>query len=52
MPQLSPLNWIFLFVLFWVAIFTISVMIWWVKKVYFSPEISKRFEIKENKWNW
>nr|WPR14733.1 ATP synthase F0 subunit 8 [Pseudomphala latericea] len=52
MPQLSPLNWIFLFVLFWVAVFSVSIMIWWSKKIYFSPESQKKAVVQENKWNW
>nr|YP_009743683.1 ATP synthase F0 subunit 8 [Notocochlis gualtieriana]QIE12000.1 ATP synthase F0 subunit 8 [Notocochlis gualtieriana] len=52
MPQLSPLNWIFLFLLFWVAILVMSVLIWWSKKIYFSTSTSKVSSVKENKWNW
>uniref|UniRef100_A0AB39CC48 ATP synthase complex subunit 8 n=1 Tax=Optediceros sp. TaxID=3114356 RepID=A0AB39CC48_9CAEN len=52
MPQLSPLNWIFLFVLFWVAVFSVSIMIWWSKKIYFATESSKKSLVEENKWNW
>nr|BBB55901.1 ATP synthase F0 subunit 8 [Oncomelania hupensis nosophora] len=52
MPQLSPLNWIFLFILFWVAVITVSIMIWWSSKIYFTPEISKKAVKEENKWNW
>nr|UBI44058.1 ATP synthase F0 subunit 8 [Paratectonatica tigrina] len=52
MPQLSPLNWIFLFLLFWVAVLMISILIWWSKKIYFSTKTPKILNIKENKWNW
>nr|YP_010976472.1 ATP synthase F0 subunit 8 [Volva habei]WNX95644.1 ATP synthase F0 subunit 8 [Volva habei] len=52
MPQLSPLNWIFLFILFWSAVLSLSVLIWWSKKVYFQSQSLKSSNLKENKWNW
>nr|YP_010414997.1 ATP synthase F0 subunit 8 [Littoraria intermedia]URW97519.1 ATP synthase F0 subunit 8 [Littoraria intermedia] len=52
MPQLSPLNWILLFTLFWVAVLSVSILIWWSKKLYFSASSSTILALKENKWNW
>nr|QGW14887.1 ATPase subunit 8 [Cypraea tigris] len=52
MPQLSPLNWIFLFLLFWTAVLCVSVLIWWSSKVYYKSESLKTSDLKENKWNW
>nr|YP_003204749.1 ATP synthase F0 subunit 8 [Conus borgesi]ACF04856.1 ATP synthase F0 subunit 8 [Conus borgesi] len=53
MPQLSPLNWILLFILFWAAVFSVSVIIWWSKKIMFSSKSSTYTNLsKENKWNW
>nr|ALR49242.1 ATP synthase F0 subunit 8 [Babylonia borneensis] len=52
MPQLSPLNWILLFTLFWTAVLTLSVLIWWTKKIFFQSETSKHSHLEENKWNW
>nr|YP_009742314.1 ATP synthase F0 subunit 8 [Cryptonatica andoi]YP_009743670.1 ATP synthase F0 subunit 8 [Cryptonatica janthostoma]QID90409.1 ATP synthase F0 subunit 8 [Cryptonatica andoi]QIE11987.1 ATP synthase F0 subunit 8 [Cryptonatica janthostoma] len=52
MPQLSPLNWIFLFVLFWAAVLVVSILIWWSKKIFFSAKVSSTLTVKENKWNW
>nr|YP_009427757.1 ATP synthase F0 subunit 8 [Baicalia turriformis]ASU96508.1 ATP synthase F0 subunit 8 [Baicalia turriformis] len=52
MPQLSPLNWIFLFILFWAAVIITSIMIWWSKKILFTHEKSKKAMLKQNKWNW
>nr|YP_009572215.1 ATP synthase F0 subunit 8 [Nassarius pullus]AND76370.1 ATP synthase F0 subunit 8 [Nassarius pullus] len=52
MPQLSPLNWILLFLLFWVAVLTMSVLIWWSNKVFFQGENLTSAPLKENKWNW
>nr|YP_010988163.1 ATP synthase F0 subunit 8 [Eunaticina papilla]WOP07005.1 ATP synthase F0 subunit 8 [Eunaticina papilla] len=53
MPQLSPLNWIFLFLLFWVAVLTVSILIWWTKKIHFLVNTSNdNNTIKSNKWNW
>nr|YP_009742288.1 ATP synthase F0 subunit 8 [Mammilla kurodai]QID90383.1 ATP synthase F0 subunit 8 [Mammilla kurodai]QRG01402.1 ATP synthase F0 subunit 8 [Mammilla mammata] len=52
MPQLSPLNWIFLFILFWSAILIVSILIWWSTKVQFLTKTSTVSVTKENKWNW
>nr|YP_009739582.1 ATP synthase F0 subunit 8 [Boreotrophon candelabrum]QIC50567.1 ATP synthase F0 subunit 8 [Boreotrophon candelabrum] len=53
MPQLSPLNWVLLFILFWSAVFAMSVLIWWSSKVFFRSESSSSLvNPKENKWNW
>nr|QTT61098.1 ATP synthase F0 subunit 8 [Tritia tingitana] len=52
MPQLSPLNWILLFVLFWMAVLMMSVLIWWSSKVFFQGENLTSSSLKENKWNW
>nr|YP_010943486.1 ATP synthase F0 subunit 8 [Tonna galea]WLS55619.1 ATP synthase F0 subunit 8 [Tonna galea]WNO19558.1 ATP synthase F0 subunit 8 [Tonna galea] len=52
MPQLSPLNWIFLFILFWVAVLSLSILIWWSSKVYFQSSTMNLSSVKENKWNW
>nr|ACL99777.1 ATP synthase subunit 8 [Haliotis tuberculata coccinea] len=32
MPQLAPINWLFLFTLFWITIATVAVIIWWSYK--------------------
>nr|AXA45257.1 ATP synthase F0 subunit 8 [Cochlespira sp. MNHN IM 2013-19079] len=52
MPQLSPLNWILLFILFWAAVLSLSVLIWWSNKVFFRSESQSHINLKENKWNW
>nr|AXA45374.1 ATP synthase F0 subunit 8 [Inquisitor sp. MNHN IM 2013-18505] len=52
MPQLSPLNWILLFLLFWSAVLTLSVLIWWSNKVFFKSESVVLVNLKKNKWNW
>nr|QLH57028.1 ATP synthase F0 subunit 8 [Varioconus equiminaensis] len=53
MPQLSPLNWILLFVLFWAAVLSVSILIWWSSKIMFSSKSSAYINLgKENKWNW
>nr|YP_009942995.1 ATP synthase F0 subunit 8 [Littorina brevicula]QOD40600.1 ATP synthase F0 subunit 8 [Littorina brevicula]ULR86924.1 ATP synthase F0 subunit 8 [Littorina brevicula]UOH96713.1 ATP synthase F0 subunit 8 [Littorina brevicula] len=52
MPQLSPLNWIFLFIIFWAAVLSMSILIWWSNKIYFSSKTSEVTVMKENKWNW
>nr|QHF17966.1 ATP synthase F0 subunit 8 [Littoraria sinensis] len=52
MPQLSPLNWILLFTLFWVTVLSVSILIWWSKKLYFSAASSDTSAVKKNKWAW
>nr|ACF04910.1 ATP synthase F0 subunit 8 [Calyptraea chinensis] len=29
MPQLAPLNWFFLYILFWFIVMLMSILIWW-----------------------
>nr|ATZ70872.1 ATP synthase F0 subunit 8 [Conus grahami] len=53
MPQLSPLNWILLFILFWATVLSVSIIIWWSSKIMFSSKGSVYIDLeKENKWNW
>nr|YP_010690951.1 ATP synthase F0 subunit 8 [Lambis lambis]WBU92602.1 ATP synthase F0 subunit 8 [Lambis lambis] len=52
MPQLSPLNWIFLFLLFWVAVLTVSILLWWSSKIFYRSSSSSSVTFKGNKWNW
>nr|QWL25118.1 ATP synthase F0 subunit 8 [Aliger gigas] len=52
MPQLSPLNWIFLFLLFWAAVLTMSIILWWSSKIYYRSSSSTQSTFKGNKWNW
>nr|AXA45371.1 ATP synthase F0 subunit 8 [Mitromorpha fischeri] len=52
MPQLSPLNWILLFFLFWVAVLAVSVLIWWSSKLVYSSKSSDSVKLEENKWTW
>nr|YP_010400284.1 ATP synthase F0 subunit 8 [Purpura persica]UQS75983.1 ATP synthase F0 subunit 8 [Purpura persica] len=51
MPQLSPLNWILLFILFWSAVLCMSVLLWWSSKILYQGG-SSLMTSKENKWNW
>nr|UZF97219.1 ATP synthase F0 subunit 8 [Conus textile] len=53
MPQLSPLNWILLFVLFWATVISASIIVWWSSKIMFSSKSSAYIDLKkENKWSW
>nr|QOX09667.1 ATP synthase F0 subunit 8 [Harpovoluta charcoti] len=52
MPQLSPLNWIFLFFLFWAAVLSFSILIWWSVKILFQSGDKSMATFKKNKWNW
>nr|YP_009483979.1 ATP synthase F0 subunit 8 [Pomacea bridgesi]YP_009563669.1 ATP synthase F0 subunit 8 [Pomacea diffusa]ART65943.1 ATP synthase F0 subunit 8 [Pomacea bridgesi]QAX27156.1 ATP synthetase F0 subunit 8 [Pomacea diffusa] len=51
MPQLSPLNWIMLFSMFWIVVIIISILIWWDSKSMFCMNRSENKNI-ENKWFW
>nr|QIQ23140.1 ATP synthase subunit 8 [Rochia nilotica] len=33
MPQLAPVNWLFLFILFWFTISLVSALVWWSSKL-------------------
>nr|YP_009131231.1 ATP synthase F0 subunit 8 [Cryptochiton stelleri]AIA77080.1 ATP synthase F0 subunit 8 [Cryptochiton stelleri] len=53
MPQLAPMNWIFLVLFFWMSVFFLSVCLWWVKDknyVFFNKSGNKGFIQK--KWVW
>nr|ANH79455.1 ATP synthase F0 subunit 8 [Conus textile] len=53
MPQLSPLNWILLFILFWATVLSVSILIWWSSKTMFFTKGSDYSSLKkENKWSW
>nr|QHE65363.1 ATP synthase F0 subunit 8 [Neptuneopsis gilchristi] len=52
MPQLSPLNWIFLFILFWSSILSLSVLIWWTSKIFYESKSFISLSEEKNKWNW
>nr|YP_010884209.1 ATP synthase F0 subunit 8 [Pila globosa]WIW42427.1 ATP synthase F0 subunit 8 [Pila globosa] len=52
MPQLSPLNWIFLFFMFWLLVIIISAMIWWNKKNFFYSALNEKLTNTPNKWSW
>nr|UAA82789.1 ATP synthase F0 subunit 8 [Tarebia granifera] len=55
MPQLSPLNWMFLFLLFWLTIFLVFCLIWWQSSFEFKVHNSKELlspDLPENKWYW
>nr|YP_003934428.1 ATP synthase F0 subunit 8 [Thylacodes squamigerus]ADI79411.1 ATP synthase F0 subunit 8 [Thylacodes squamigerus] len=50
MPQLSPLSWASLYLLFWAGILCVSAMFWWSAKTPFSSPLSST-AIKVN-WIW
>nr|YP_010627090.1 ATP synthase F0 subunit 8 [Tremoctopus violaceus]ATR85788.1 ATP synthase F0 subunit 8 [Tremoctopus violaceus]WBK26781.1 ATP synthase F0 subunit 8 [Tremoctopus violaceus] len=51
MPQLSPLNWFFLFFLFWMLMSLNSSIMWWNNKNMYST--CKFMKNKKNmKYNW
>nr|YP_010835862.1 ATP synthase F0 subunit 8 [Pila virens]WGC89381.1 ATP synthetase F0 subunit 8 [Pila virens] len=52
MPQLSPLNWIFLFFMFWMLVIIVGTMIWWNNKNLFYSALNKKPLNTPNKWNW
>nr|UVW93481.1 ATP synthase F0 subunit 8 [Rivularia ovum] len=57
MPQLSPLNWILLFLIFWVVVLLVFVLIWWEQKIDFSTMNKGDYDVFDvsysgNKWEW
>nr|ALD62500.1 ATP synthase F0 subunit 8 [Leptoxis ampla] len=52
MPQLSPLNWVFLFILLWIICFLVFTLNWWQKKLCYKVFNSKSLKVIENKWTW
>nr|AOX13368.1 ATP synthase F0 subunit 8 [Amphioctopus aegina] len=51
MPQLSPLNWIMLFMLFWFLLFLNSSIMWWNNKNKYSLINQKPLK-KFLKYSW
>nr|YP_009773405.1 ATP synthase F0 subunit 8 [Dendrochiton gothicus]QIZ12623.1 ATP synthase F0 subunit 8 [Dendrochiton gothicus] len=53
MPQLAPMNWIFLVLLFWSSVFLLSVCLWWVSdKNYMFFNKSEKNSVYGGKWIW
>nr|YP_011035822.1 ATP synthase F0 subunit 8 [Plaxiphora tricolor]WRI60252.1 ATP synthase F0 subunit 8 [Plaxiphora tricolor] len=53
MPQLAPLNWITLFIVFWMSLIILMIMIWWMKdKKYMIFYPNKHTHLKNTKWMW
>nr|YP_010583798.1 ATP synthase F0 subunit 8 [Pteroctopus tetracirrhus]UXN83994.1 ATP synthase F0 subunit 8 [Pteroctopus tetracirrhus] len=51
MPQLSPLNWIMLFILFWFLMSLNSSIMWWNNMNKYSTLNFKK-KISKTKYNW
>nr|YP_010583772.1 ATP synthase F0 subunit 8 [Scaeurgus unicirrhus]UXN83968.1 ATP synthase F0 subunit 8 [Scaeurgus unicirrhus] len=51
MPQLSPLNWIMLFTLFWFLMSLNSSIMWWNNTNKYSTT-NKKSTILKTKYNW
>nr|YP_009131205.1 ATP synthase F0 subunit 8 [Cyanoplax caverna]AIA77054.1 ATP synthase F0 subunit 8 [Cyanoplax caverna] len=52
MPQLAPMNWIFLFLLFWMTVFTVSIWLWWMNSKKYSFKSHKTSFKHSKKWPW
>nr|YP_010381753.1 ATP synthase F0 subunit 8 [Entemnotrochus adansonianus]UDL72148.1 ATP synthase F0 subunit 8 [Entemnotrochus adansonianus] len=55
MPQLAPINWLFLFMMFWTTVILSSAMLWWAYKVKFSPKTKSATTSLKNStksWRW
>nr|ARI50074.1 ATP synthase F0 subunit 8 [Margarites vorticiferus] len=58
MPQLAPVNWLFLFVLFWSVVALSATLIWWSSKSQYMLEsatpspVANNSELKNKPWNW
>ncbi|YP_009239888.1 ATP synthase F0 subunit 8 (mitochondrion) [Octopus bimaculoides] len=51
MPQLSPLNWIMLFLLFWFLLLLNSSIMWWNNKNKYNL-MNQKMKTKKSKYNW
>nr|YP_010610672.1 ATP synthase F0 subunit 8 [Cirrothauma magna]WAP91427.1 ATP synthase F0 subunit 8 [Cirrothauma magna] len=52
MPQLSPLNWMFLFLFFWFIMILNSSITWWNNKNLYKINIIKNNKKKLIKYYW
>nr|UFI48607.1 ATP synthase F0 subunit 8 [Haliotis ovina] len=55
MPQLAPINWLFLFTLFWLTIATVAVIIWWSYKPNYTihaPSARSNNSQSPQSWPW
>nr|YP_010536708.1 ATP synthase F0 subunit 8 [Trochus sacellum]UYC29880.1 ATP synthase F0 subunit 8 [Trochus sacellum] len=55
MPQLAPVNWLFLFSLFWLIIALSSTLIWWSFKTEYklsSLSASPHKRAPQKTWSW
>nr|YP_009378346.1 ATP synthase F0 subunit 8 [Solemya velesiana]ARH10778.1 ATP synthase F0 subunit 8 [Solemya velesiana] len=53
MPQLSPLNWLFLFFVFWCVIFLMMCVVWWSTGQHYDMKSEFKSEkISSRMFNW
>nr|YP_010381766.1 ATP synthase F0 subunit 8 [Perotrochus quoyanus]YP_010381779.1 ATP synthase F0 subunit 8 [Perotrochus charlestonensis]UDL72154.1 ATP synthase F0 subunit 8 [Perotrochus quoyanus]UDL72168.1 ATP synthase F0 subunit 8 [Perotrochus charlestonensis] len=57
MPQLAPINWLFLFIMFWLTILVSAAMLWWSYKVEFYLDNKTKKMARTNinslkSWRW
>nr|YP_009318313.1 ATP synthase F0 subunit 8 [Astralium haematragum]AOZ71794.1 ATP synthase subunit 8 [Astralium haematragum] len=54
MPQLAPLNWLFLFFLFWLMVVVSSILIWWSFKMSYTIDRTdtKFVVVSPKSWDW
>nr|BCT24173.1 ATPase 8 [Haliotis madaka]BCT24181.1 ATPase 8 [Haliotis gigantea]BCT24219.1 ATPase 8 [Haliotis discus]BCT24182.1 ATPase 8 [Haliotis gigantea]BCT24183.1 ATPase 8 [Haliotis gigantea] len=54
MPQLAPINWLLLFILFWITVATVAVIIWWSYKPNYSinTPVPTSTNTDNNSWPW
>nr|YP_008593222.1 ATP synthase F0 subunit 8 [Sepia latimanus]QIC20339.1 ATP synthase F0 subunit 8 [Sepia latimanus]BAN81949.1 ATPase8 [Sepia latimanus] len=51
MPQLSPINWLLLFIIFWIILFINSSITWWnTSNHYKINNINKNIKLVNFKW--
>nr|QIZ12662.1 ATP synthase F0 subunit 8 [Acanthopleura echinata] len=53
MPQLAPLNWIFLILFFWSMVIYIMISFWWIKSKHYTITKSFKKDLNNKKsWAW
>nr|YP_009034074.1 ATP synthase F0 subunit 8 [Sypharochiton pelliserpentis]AHZ60690.1 ATP synthase F0 subunit 8 [Sypharochiton pelliserpentis] len=52
MPQLAPLNWIFLMLFFWFMVMSMTIMFWWMKDKKFKISTDSKKVFSSKQWTW
>lgn len=51
MPQLGPINWLFLYIFFWAVVSVVCVVVWWDGRKGYKISGAKK-SVKDYVWKW